>query len=367
MSLTAFADKAAAGGGAAAAAAMLGQALPRLRGAAYYAGWRADMEAALARMGADSAVHMDMTAEEWRATARAVEQWAGEDQRGALARLGLVAARPASSMAASVATGSSSGGVDTTALLQQSLPLSSATLSKEDTEARTAVRRLVEASQRAYGALFSTLQEDLRMQVSQGGEVPHGFARGLWLWLERKFQSTEEDSVGALLAQWVALAQQDGESFDAYRARVNHVKTLLDLAKEPQSARMVVYTLLDKLTPPYKAAVLALKASDRLKDPAKIDWDGVAAFVNAQEREALRIDAVAAGSASAAAAFAGAKAHGGSYSGNQGGSSAGAKHYADKRGSRGDHKNHKGGKPRSTECFRCGQQGHIAATCTAPP
>ena len=35
-----------------------------------------------------------------------------------------------------------------------------------------------------------------------------------------------------LVAQWVALRQEDEESFDAYRARVNHVLALLDHAKE---------------------------------------------------------------------------------------------------------------------------------------
>ena len=66
--------------------------------------------------------------------------------------------------------------------------------------------------------------------------MPENFAYGLAHWLEHKLQSTEQDNVGELLAQWVALRQEDDESFDAYRARVNHLLALLDHAKEKPSA-----------------------------------------------------------------------------------------------------------------------------------
>ena len=108
-----------------------------------------------------------------------------------------------------------------------------------------------------FGVIWASLPEELRAQAAH---VPQGFALGLWQWLQQKFQNTEQDSVGELLAQWVALRQEEDESFDAYRARVNQLKSLLEHAKEPQSARMCVFTLLDKLQPRYKQAVLALKA-----------------------------------------------------------------------------------------------------------
>ena len=124
---------------------------------------------------------------------------------------------------------------------------------------------------------------------SADGTYPTGWAYGLWHWLETKFQSTEEDSVGELLGQWSSLRQDEGQSFDAYRAEVNKLAALLEHAKEKPSARMYAHTLLDRLQPRYKPAVLALKASGQLKDAAAVVWDTIAAFLNAHEREEARI------------------------------------------------------------------------------
>jgi hypothetical protein len=116
------------------------------------------------------------------------------------------------------------------------------------------MKKLVDRSSRAYGALYTALDIDLRTQVTQGGDVPNDFAYGLWKWLERKFQSTEEDSVDLLLDQWNELHQGDGETFDAYRARVNHLDALLKHAGEEQSKRLYIYRLLRKLRPEYRRA-----------------------------------------------------------------------------------------------------------------
>jgi hypothetical protein len=94
--------------------------------------------------------------------------------------------------------------------------------------------------------------------------------------------------VGALLEDWVSLRQEEDESFDAYRARINQLFTLLDHTKEKPSQRMYSLMLLDRLQPRYKQAVLALKAGGQLKEADKIEWDTVAAFVNTHEREELR-------------------------------------------------------------------------------
>ena len=149
----------------------------------------------------------------------------------------------------------------------------------------------VERSRRVFGAIYSALPDELK---AQSAHIAQGWAYGLWHWLETKFQSTEEDSVGELLGKWSSLRQEEAESFDSYRARVNKDHALLVHAKEKPSDRMYLHTLLDRLQPRYKAAVLALKTSDKLKDASKIDWDSVAAFINAHEREEARIDGEAA-------------------------------------------------------------------------
>jgi len=154
-------------------------------------------------------------------------------------------------------------------------------LSEAEVKRRKTAKELVDRSQKVYGAIYASLPEELRKQAEF---IPQGFAYGLWHWLEEKFQSTEADSVGALLTQWIALKQGEDESFDAYRARVDKLFSLLEAAQEKQSRRMYSLLLLDHLQPQYKQAVLALKASGKMKDPEKADWDEIAAFINSHER-----------------------------------------------------------------------------------
>ena len=158
--------------------------------------------------------------------------------------------------------------------------------SGQDPDAETRMRKelttLVDRSTRVYGVIYGAMPDDLRKQAET---VARGHANGLWKWLETKLQSTEQDSVGALLEQWVALAQDEDESFDAYRARVNRLRTLLEHAKEKPSGNMYSLMLLDRLQPRYKAAVLALKAGGQVKDPEKTDWEAIAALLNNHERE----------------------------------------------------------------------------------
>ena len=168
--------------------------------------------------------------------------------------------------------------------------------------------------------------------------------------------------MGEMLAQWVELRQEEDESFDAYRARVNHLKSLLEHAKERQSARMCAYTLLDKLQPRYKQAVLALKAEAKLKEADSIEWDTVTAFINSHEREESRIDGeVANGDAKAMAAMSGASWSGRMQLAKQaerkGGQAASASAPARQGAERA---------PRTmddVQCFGCKQFGHMKRNC----
>jgi transposase InsO family protein len=352
MSLSAYGGDDKVGGhgaaGATAAGALHAAQAPRLRSAAGgYAAWKPDMDVYLERVGADGVHKRAMTDESWRKLALQVQSWSDEALAQALASIGV-------EDAATTMTGAAGG---TTAAASSSTK--SAELTSEQKEQRRLVTALVERSRRTFGVIWAALPEDLRVQAAH---VSQGFAAGLWLWLQQKFQNTEQDSVGELLAQWVALRQEEDESFDAYRARVNQIKALLEHAKEPQSARMYVFTLLDKLQPRYKQAVLALKASGQLKEADKIGWDNVAAFINQHERSELRFgaDSVPEGAAMAAAA--------------RGGSSSGGAAVAGMAGQRGGYRGRRGGGNRRYEgtgdrrvCFRCNQKGHIAENCSRPP
>lgn len=328
-------DRGVAGAGAAA-----GLQAPKLRTGGY-AAWRPDIEVYLARIGAGGAHRRAMERDHWLALVAQVAAWSDEAVAAALADLGI---------------GSSAG-----AATSSSSSTTAAALTEREEATRKTIRLLVEQSTKAYGAIWSALSDDLRAQASKGGEVPLNFAHGLWAWLEKKFQSTEADSIGELLAQWIALRQEEDESFDAYRARVNHLRGLLAHAREPQSDNMYVYMLLDRLQPRYAQAVLALKAGGQLKDAAKVEWEAVTAFVNAHERNEQRHSSSAAVvNAARSNVAAGPKPSGEKQSA-----------WNRQRGGRGGVAQQQRGdgqaQPDRRSCFRCDQQGHIAATCPNPP
>ena len=234
---------------------------PRLHnGGIGYAAWRDNMDVFLQRAGAEGIHRKVMTEAAWTEMSRRVEEWSAEAFDAAMA------------LVSGSTTGSSS---------------IAAPLSAEMKEARKVVSLTVERSRKVYGTLYSALPEELRAQVAH---MAQGWAYGLWHWLETKFQSTEQDSVGELLAQWTTLRQEEDETFDAYRARVTHLNSLLAAAKEKPSARMFSYMMLDRLQPRFKQAVLALKAGGQLKDAESIAWDTVTAFVNSHERNEMRLD-----------------------------------------------------------------------------
>jgi hypothetical protein len=174
-------------------------------------------------------------------------------------------------------------------------------LTAEEKADRLIVTAHVERSHRAFGSLYSALSEDLRLQVAH---LPQGWAYGLWMWLERKFQSTEADSVGVLLTRWVTLAQTEDESFDQYRARVNELAALLKHAKQQQTPEMYCLFLLKRLQPRYTSAVLALENGVMLKNLAAgtVDWDAVTALINNHERSERQFAEATASGAKAMAA-----------------------------------------------------------------
>jgi hypothetical protein len=338
------------GTGVGAGAAGLHLQAPRLQsGGIGYAAWRTNMDVFLQRAGAEG-IHCNPLAEDaWKSMSTRVAEWSADALRDALALV--MAGGDASS-------GSSAGSTTTTS-----------SLTAEVKEARRLVSATVERSRKVFGTLYSSLPEELRAQAAH---IAQGWAYGLWHWLETKFQSTEEDSVGALLSQWTSLRQEEEESFDAYRARVNRLDVLLEQAKEKQSRRMYTFMMLDHLQPRYKQAVLALKAGGQLKDAEKIDWDSVCAFINQHERSELRFGAVESveGVAMAAAARS-------NYSGRQQWSNessaepaAGAS-WSKQGGGGGNNRRGAGGQrrsgPETRSCFRCEEKGHIARDCTKPP
>jgi hypothetical protein len=248
---------------------------PRLQaGGVGYAAWAPHMDVFLQRGGAEGIHRKEMLETTYVQLSKSVESWADEALAAAIAHI---------SVPVSSSSSSSSATTDTKTVT----PAATHKIDDETKAQRRIITTTVERSRKVYGTIYSALPEELRVQAAH---ITPGWAYGLWHWLEVKYQSTEEDSVGELLQQWTTLRQEDGESFDAYRARVNKLRELLKNAKEAPSARMYAYMMLDRLQPRYKQAVLALKAGGQLKDASVISWDTVTAFINAHERSESRLD-----------------------------------------------------------------------------
>jgi hypothetical protein len=148
-------------------------------------------------------------------------------------------------------------------------------------KAKKRVAERVSRTRKAYGYLHAALPADLRQLVAG---VPQGYAFGVWSFLEKKFRNTEQDSVMALWKKFTTLQQQQEESFDAYKARVDAARELLVHAKQTLSPGLYASLLLWNLQPRYAAAVLALQTADKLKDPAAVDWAHITDYMAQYER-----------------------------------------------------------------------------------
>jgi hypothetical protein len=328
MSLQHTSMSAAENGGAGVAAGTGGAtAGPRLTGTSVsYAAWKPQMNVHLQRHGADAVHSTPMTADRWVLMTTQQAAWAQEELESALQLL-LDPAASASS------TPIKQDPDDVKAL---------ADAEAKRKAARKTVSQVIERGQKVFGILYAALPTELRAQVAH---IAQGYAYGLWHWLETKFQSTEEDHVSELIESWSGLHQDVGESFDAYRARVNELRALLVAADEPPSVRMYAQTLTGRLLPVFKPAVLALKVAGRFKDAKMVDWTEVTAILNAHERVASADDQAAMSAFSRG-------------DGQRGRAATPAAGDADR--------GRDGNAMPKPKCFNCGKLGHKARHCQAP-
>ena len=289
-------------GGAGASLGLVHAQVPRLVPSGY-AAWRPVMENVLMRAGVAPRDYKEQNAD-WAALVAAVDRWTTADEEASIAyALGRV----------SVSSSSTAG------------PTAA------EKEARRGATEAVARAKRAYALLYQALSDELRRLVAS---VALGDAYGLWSWLEKRFQSTEQDNVGDLWDAFTQLSQESDESFDEYKARVDHVYGLLAHAKDKPSAGLYAHRLLWKLSARYNPAVLALKASGKLKEAEKINWDEIVAFVNNHERSEQRLNGDDTMDGHAMATMRGGQ-----------------------RGARRD------GATETRDCFNCGETGHLARNC----
>ena len=224
-------------------------------------------------------------------------------------------------------------------------------LKDKEADMRKQAVAMIKRSEMAYGHIFSALPSDVALMVKV---VPMGWARGLWLWLDRKFQSTAKDNVNALLQDWHKIHQQPDEllKYDLYRARVDDLYVRLTAAKEKPSPRAYAYAMVNSLLPQYDVVVMALETGMLLTvdDYTKINWDDVARIINMHER---KIGAQMSKDADMASAKAMAVQHFHRKPQAPNGGASGASFRSD----------HGEQRVERRQCFKCGQVGHLKATC----
>ena len=245
--------------------------LPKLAGREQYATWREEALVWLDRHDAQGVHLRGITLERWTALVAYVES-----QRAADAEEALYAVLGAPKQAAASPSASSSVKPE-----EEPSPEQKADLEADRERHRKTALALHDRSMRVYGALHAALSAGMRQQAEAA--VSRGCAHLLWLWIERKFQPTDLDNISTLFEQWTSMRQEEEESFDTYRARVNALLALLERAKQPQTPALYSHILTDRLRPRYAQVVLALKVGGKLTG-ADIDWEAVTESINSHER-----------------------------------------------------------------------------------
>jgi hypothetical protein len=218
---------------------------------------------------------------------------------------------------------------------------SDAEASTEKAKAEKRIADLIARSRKAFGILHAAIPHDLRLLVA---DIPHGYAFGIWSFLEKKFRNTEQDSVMALWERLTTVSQDRDETFDVYKARVDSVVELLTHAKQTIPPGLYTSILVWKLQPSYATAVLTLKTNEKMNEPENIMWPKIVEFMAQYERTQL-------------------------------GLSGETDHHTNDRAMamRGKPSSHKssvpggvGFDPNTIECYNCHHKGHFAADCPQP-
>jgi len=234
-----------------------GERMPSLLSGSGYAVWRPKAEVFLGLKGLKEALLDFVTEKQWLKVTQRAAEWAAADKAALMSALfGADFEEEEKDDDGQSSISESASSSETASMAHTARPLTKAPLKEKEAEMRKQATAMIKRSEMAYGHIFGALPNDVALMVKV---IPQGWARGLWMWLERKFQSTESDNVNALLRDWYTIRQAEGESFDLYRARVDDLYGRLVAAKEKQSPRSYAYAMVSSLLPKYDLVVMALE------------------------------------------------------------------------------------------------------------
>ena len=239
-----------------------------------YEEWRQGTEAAFFKGGLDK-IHLTPIKEFKRLEERMAE-WEAEENDAAMT-LALSDTPPVSSSPAVPVRSSSSSSVSSVTV---------DTAKSAENDAKKKVRSLINRSRKAYAIIYESLPSDLQ---SQAATLVQGYAFGLWEFLEKKFQNTEQDNIADLYKTWNSLRMKEDESYDSYKARVDRIVALLEKAKDKPSKGQYMYRLIYVLRPEFETMVLTLASGVLLKDLDNIDWPHIVMLINNFERSRKRL------------------------------------------------------------------------------
>jgi hypothetical protein len=289
--------------------------------------WRPQMQTFLMRQGIEERDYSEPFPE-WKAVVDAINAEERAEEQAAIAEmLGKSSAAAAGSTTSAAASSSKTA---------------------EQVKRKQRVVDAVARVRKAYAFLYAALPADLRSLVA---DVPQGYAYGVWSFLEKKFRSTEQDSVMALWERLTTMRQDASgdEDFAEYKARVDSVKELLENAKQSVGTGLYASLLLWRLRPAYNTAVLTLKTGDRLQDTDKIDWLYIADYMGQFERSQQGLNDISAGVAS-----------------GEGDRAYAAKQQQKQWSNVASQQKKQPADMSNVKCFNCNKMGHFAAGCDKP-
>lgn len=291
--------------------------IPILESGAGYINWSHLMRNYLIEKKLEQVLIMQIT--RWTEMSAAADSYTMKETSAALAKFGVCTA-------SSVRVPTVKKEI-TAAAVSESSPLTA----PSDAEMKIVVETVLKIRS-VYSILFESIPVEYRNQIPS---EQRGNGAYLWKWLEEKLQSNTVDTQHIIMSELFAIHQSDDETFEQYKARVDHLNDRLTQAKVDIPLPMYRHILLGKLRAEYQPIVVTISTSSEYKsdtDPVK-EWNKITQAIATFERQFLSQNGSSASSSTVMAL------------------QATIKKKFDKK---------------YIKCYNCNKMGHYKSECSAP-